>query len=73
MYADLQQGVSVSDAHKTVRSEGEMNELEGWGEECRDSEIDEAKENCKATLHPNMEKSHILVWAMLECPGFRYT
>ena len=69
---DLQQGVSVSDAHKAVRSEGEINELEGYGEEFGDSEINEAKDNCKATLHPNLEKSHILVWPMLELPGYRY-
>ena len=71
---DLQQGVSVSDAYKAVKSEGEMNELEGWGEEFvdREGEINEAKDNCKATLHPNMEKSHILVWPMLEPPGYRY-
>lgn len=71
---DLQQGVSVSEAHKAIKSEGEMNELEGWGEEYidREGEINEAKDNCKATLYPNMEKSHILVWPMLEPPGYRY-
>lgn len=70
---DLQQGVSISEAHKAVKSEGEMNELEGWGEEYndRESELDAAKDNCKATLYPNMEKSHILVWPMLEPQGYR--
>ena len=70
---DLQQGVSINEAHKAVRSEGEMNELEGWGEEYNDKEgeIDAAKDNCKATLYPNMEKSHILVWPMLEPQGYR--
>ena len=71
---DLQQGVSVSEAHKAVKSESEMNELGAWGNEFmdRESEINEAKDNCKMTLHPNMEKSHILVWSMLEPPGYRY-
>ena len=73
LVTDLQQGVSVNEAHKAVKSESDMNELEGWGEEYndRESELDEAKDNCKATLYPKMEKSHILVWPMLEPQGYR--
>jgi len=68
---DLQQGVSICDAHKAIKSEDEMDDLEGRVE-VREGEIDEAMDICKATLYPNMEKSHILVWPMLEPPGYRY-
>lgn len=48
--------------------------MERWGEEYmdREVEINEAMDICKATLYPNMEKSHILVWPMLEPKGYRY-
>jgi len=75
MITDLQQGISIAEAHRPIMSE-DLNELE-WREgefswtEAKEKETNDAINVCKSTLYPNMEPTHILGWGLLEPSGCR--
>ena len=75
MIIDLQQGVSVTEAHRPIKSE-DLDDLEWrdgeftWTQE-KERETNDAINICKSTLYPTMEPTHILGWGLLEPSGCR--
>ena len=73
---DLQQGVSVAEAHRPIKSE-DLDNLEwrdgefSWTAE-KEKEMNDAINICKSTLYPKLEPTHILGWGLLEPSGCRY-